>query len=196
MLRDQVEGFELKDDILRKHSNEANAIGYLFYGLEYLYSIVKQAEPAGSHATGGTPDATTASPAVRVCSFHWYATTACNLVKTIGWIHQRQDANAPEPEAYLETVLPAVKAWRNKVSAHFAFHTPHKSDTPADEFASIIPPTALVNGRYIAGAFTVQIRRQGQVSQSKLKPWSVTQVHEQLRSRYGIFAEARSDVSG
>lgn len=197
MIRDQIEDFEVTDEILRKHSNETGAINYLFAGLEFLYEMVKRAEREAPEpfaeieelAASRVQCVTEVPPGVRICAFHWYATTACNLVKMIGWLHQRQDSSAASPADYLGKVLPEVEPWRNKVSAHFALHTPQRGrDTPADEFASLIPPTAQVNGRFVAGAYHVVVTRSSKASRSQLRPWSLTQVHEQLRARYGFTA--------
>jgi len=197
MIRDQVEGFEITDVTLGKNSNEAGTLTYLFEGLEFLYQMMKTSESeaiqqfCNAFASPEAPEETdnetmAASPSVRVCAFHWYATSACNFIKMIGWLHQRQDPAAMSPDAYLAKVLPEVEPWRNKVAAHFARHTPHRKDTPADEIASLIPPTALMNGRYMAGAYRVAVRRSNQTSASRLEPWSLTQVHEHLRLRFGL----------
>jgi hypothetical protein len=197
MIRDHIEGFEITDDTLQRRSNEAGALNYLFTGMGFLYDLVRQAElearqqfiDVTASAETRLPSVAPVHPGVRICAFHWYATSACNFVKTIAWIHQRQDSSAPSPADYLEKVVPEVKSWRDKVSAHFAFHTPHRNDTPADGLASVIPPTAQINGRFVAGAYCVTVTRAGQRSNSQLRPWSLTEVHERLCTRYGISAQ-------
>ena len=67
------------------------------------------------------------------CSFHWYATSACNLVRLVGWLGQEQ--NSKKADAYVGRVIPNVRIWRNKVAAHFAItirgkRTPQPSSNP------------------------------------------------------------------
>ena len=195
MIRDLIEPFEITDEQLAKHPNEVGPLRYLYSGLEYLYEMVKRAEreywdriirETKPQDAGDPVLQESVHPGVRICAFHWYATTACNFVKTIGWFREREHPGAPTVEAYVKAVLPEVKLWRDKVSAHFAFHTPRSKDTPADVFASIIPPTAFHNGRFVAGAYQATITRKGQTSTSQLLPWSLTEVQEKLRARYGI----------
>jgi hypothetical protein len=181
MFRDTVEGFELTDQTRLKYSMEFGAIVYLSAGLEHLYRMVRDHEVRKL----GKPISNIVHPGVRLCAFHWYAVTACNLVKLIGWLRHQQDPAADSSKAYLEKVLPAVLPWRNKVAAHFAIHTPH-GDPLADLRACLIPPTARVNGRYTAGSWTVSITKAGKTSSSQLLPWSLTLVHEGLRKRYGL----------
>jgi len=114
----------------------------LFAGLEFLYRTVKQAETEARQRLmdmdqlpepGRAPAPSSVPAAVRVCAFHWYATTACNLIKMIGWIRRQENPQGATPAEYAEKVLSAVRLWRDKVAAYFAVHTPYSKDTPADE---------------------------------------------------------------
>ncbi|MEA3224911.1 MAG: hypothetical protein U9Q07_03100, partial [Planctomycetota bacterium] len=62
------------------------------------------------------------------CTFHWYAISACQYVRTVGVIAK---AHAPErlkPIAYVESIIPEVKIFRDKVAAHFAWASQNKKD--------------------------------------------------------------------
>lgn len=86
--------------------------------MRHLYNEVRKAEQELHSFLAGTLNEEAAlSPAVRICAFHWYATTACNWVKMIAWIRQQHDIKAPTPDTYLTTIMPAVEIWRNKVSS-------------------------------------------------------------------------------
>lgn len=193
-LTDHVIGFEVTSETLRRHPNEVNLLGRLMAGLDYLYQKVSEAETAGSlfanEEAEAAPDPL--PPGVRSCAFHWYATTVCDFVKMVGWLHKQQNPGADQPDDYLKAVVPALELWRNKVAAHSAVHTPHRKDTPADLLASLLPPTSWARcpedsrGRLYAGALAVTMTRAGKTSTSQLQQWSLTKTHEELRERYGL----------
>jgi hypothetical protein len=193
MLRDHFENFELTDGILKQHPLEADAINYLFDGLQHLYESVKEHERdenrplnermAEAQKSGKVLRLPGHVPTVIVCAFHWYATTACNWVNMIGWICKCHYPSAKEPKKYVMNVIPSVKRWRDKVSAHFCVHSPRRDDTPADIFASLIPPTTILGGKLVASAYTIKNDGRGE---SQLPPWSLTEIHERLCTRYGM----------
>jgi hypothetical protein len=107
MLKDRVAGFVLTDAVLGRYPNESGAIAYLQVGLGYLDQQVEQVEArlrkklreAETVTWLGHPPWPKDVPReLLTCAFHWYATSACHLVKLIGWLHQQVDAAAPDPE--------------------------------------------------------------------------------------------------
>ena len=52
--------------------------------------------------------------------FHWYSISACQYVRTVGAIAYLQDNSRPKPLEYVNSVIPEVKAYRDKVGAHYA----------------------------------------------------------------------------
>lgn len=194
MIRDSVDNFELTDDILRQHGNEVGVITYLFGGLEYLYRQVDAVEVAVRERIGpvvhcffvGNAPALAGVPqGLLTCCFHWYAVSACNCVKMIGWMRRQHDTSAPEAQDYVRSVLPEVLTWRDKVAAHFARHTPKRKDTTAELEASVLAPVGFEDGSFFASPMTLTTNRGGQSSTSAaLRPWSLTKVHKQLRARY------------
>jgi hypothetical protein len=194
MLRDSVAGFELTDEVLHRYPNEMGAINYLQVGLDFLYQQVEKAEAPIREKLkdfervcwiGNPPWMKGLPRELLTCAFHWYATSACNLVKMIGWVRKEEDPDAPVPEDYLKAVLPEVFVWRNKVAAHFARHTP-KKDTMAEQEASVFPPLGFENDAFYASLMTFGTTREGVTSTSEaIRPWSLTKVHLGLRARYG-----------
>lgn len=192
---DHVLGLEVTNETLQRHHNEVNLLNRLLAGLEYIYEKVKEVEAIGPRRFAD-PDANLPPPplppGVQSCAFHWYATTACDMVKMIGWLHQQQTPGADDPDDYLQKVIPAVEPWRNKVGAHSAVHTPHRKDTAADLLACLGPPTTWIkerddtSSRLYAGAYAATITRAGKTSTSRLQQWSLTKTHEALRDRYGL----------
>ena len=118
------------------------------------------------------------------CCFHWYAVALCNYAELVGCIGQELDKSRPPPRKYVKDVVPVVLAYRNKVAAHISRARRRKSNA-AERFASLIPPSAFINGRYVAGAYNVRTRTSGTVSDSRaISPWSLTETHERLADRY------------
>ena len=123
--------------------------------------------------------------ALLTCSFHWFAISACQYVRTVGAIAWRHDNNRPKPLDYTKTVIPEVVAFRDKVAAHFAWCTANQKDNPAERFASIIPPLVFQDDSFHVGALAVHLHQGGEASNSTaIQPWSLSRVHERLRQRY------------
>jgi hypothetical protein len=177
-------------------SNEYWALICLWQGLEFLYhqashseQVVKQRLNAegkdrlfvyGNHpAFDGIPRT------LLTCAFHWYAVTACQYVRTIGAIACRNDETRPLPPKYVESVIPEVLAFRDKVAAHFAWSSQHSKDNDAERLASVMPPLTFVNDSFHVGVFAVYVRHCDKDSKSDaIKPWSLCEIHKRLRERY------------
>jgi hypothetical protein len=195
-LEDLTDGFALSDELLKRYQNEVRALRILWSGLEYLDGQVRLGEQAirgdepqpSKHffweATGTGVDL---PMGLITCSFHWYAVSACNFVRLIGWVRRDTDSTAPRPLEYVDAVLPEVKPFRDKVAAHFARMSQDSRDTDAEKLASMIGPPAIVNGVFVINAMQVHVWRGGQGSDSSTLPaWSLTEVHGRLADRYGM----------
>jgi hypothetical protein len=177
-------------------SNEYWALICLRQGLEFLYhqashsdQVVKQRLNADGKdrvfVTGNHPAFDGISRTLLTCAFHWYAVSACQYVRTIGAIAYRNDKSRPAPPKYVESVIPEVLAFRDKVAAHFAWSTQNSKDNDAERLASVMPTLTFVNDSFHVGAFTVYVRHGDKTSESNtIKPWSICEVHERLRERY------------
>lgn len=119
------------------------------------------------------------------CSFHWYAVSACQYVRTIGEIAYKQDSKRPSSLEYTQRIIPAVKAFRDKVAAHFAWSSKNKEDNDAERFVSIIPPLTFTNDVFEVGSFLVTKKSNNKISSSeKILPWSISKIHKELSERY------------
>lgn len=121
------------------------------------------------------------------CFFDWYSVSACNFVLLTGWLLQEASA-LPLKDAYeyRKQVLPDVLTHRNKIGAHPSRLFP-QTDGQATQEASNYRQLALVNDRFFAN-YMMFVRRSGnEKSDSRdLKPWSLTETHERMRSQFVV----------
>jgi hypothetical protein len=209
-LRDHFLGFELSDSMLERHRNATRLIGTLQIGLESLAQQVRRAEAevaaaisakfaptlkdvgAEASSTDATVFMTFNLPGLEgprqsfiECCFHWYSVSACNLVELIGGIRLAHESDALPLKKYVHAVVPEVLAWRDKIGAHPVQFREDRRDNDAERNISTMPPLTFEKGRLVVQAFSLQMRRGGEPSNSAaLQPWSLTEVHEQLRARY------------
>lgn len=184
---DHVEQLSLSDDERRLRANELNALLYLAEGLTFLANQVKQIEDSYRGQLdprrvefhfGNVPGFEWVPRGLLACSFHWYAVSACNYARMVGWL-----ANGDDPKKtaqYVERVLPSVHLWRNKVAAHFAQTDPRPEDTAADLVASLMPPS-FVDDAFAVGALRISMKRTS--SRTDMQ-WKLTHVHRDLGRRY------------
>jgi len=119
------------------------------------------------------------------CAFQWYAISACQYVRIVGAIANRQDSSRWPRDEYAKKIIPEVVAYRNKVAAHYAWSTKNRKDNDAERLASIIPQISYINDRFIAAGNVVALKKGGKTSCSTaIVPWSVTKVHARLCQRY------------
>ncbi|HZT09041.1 MAG TPA: hypothetical protein VFC51_18625 [Chloroflexota bacterium] len=114
-----------------------------------------------------------------VSACHWYAVSACNYVRLVGWLGTTE--NPKLAGEYVKRVMPEVHLWRNKVAAHFARTSPRKEDTVADLISSVMLPISFDDDRYFVGSLT--FATQGSSAHQGMR-WSLTETHEALRERY------------
>ncbi len=177
-------------------SNEYWALVCLWEGLEFLYRQASQADEfvmgqlskfgdIRVFSVGNDPNITYPKTALLTCSFHWYAVTACQYIRTVGAISNQNDTTRPKSVDYVKSVIPEVLTFRDKVAAHFAWSTKNSKDSDAERLNSILPPLAFVNDSFHVGAMTTFVRRDGKSSQTgSANHWSICRVHERLRERY------------
>ncbi len=201
---DRFEEISVPGDVFRNPSNEYWALLYLWHGLEFLYhqavrcdNIAREAInlPEGTDlvAGGNHPVFERVPKTLLTSAYHWYAVSACQYVRLVGAIAFREDQKLPEDQRrgrsaasdYVESVIPEVKAFRDKVAAHFAWATRNKNDNDAERVVSILPSVAFAGRSFQVMTFQVGTRRNGKVSDSSaITPWSIPEVHERLRKRY------------
>ena len=186
---DHVDNLELSGEAVSRYGNELRSLDYLAQGLWFLFRQVQQTEEMVTEAVGrkrqvmmfgNAPALSNVPQGLIACSFHWYAVSACNYVRTTGWLANDQDSRKAS-----ERVLPAVKLWRDKVGAHFARVGPRSEDTPADLAASVMFPVGFVDDAFSTNPFTLSLSSGGEASSSRTDmQWSLTRTHRALASRY------------
>jgi len=192
---DKLDGFELSNEILGKYPHEFQSLGTLYTGLDWLYRNVRCIEEAAKKRLGpclGYYYPLVNHPLLKdlplllvECNFHWYAVSVCNFVRLIGWIGFIEHKSLKKPKEYVETVLPEVFSWRNKIAAHFVqtFSADDKRDSEIEKEFSVVPQIGYAEGSFQAAS--ISISNDGNTNSSDtLKNWSLTKVHEGLLSRY------------
>ncbi len=192
MLIDHVESLKLDDAQVARYGNELRSLAYLAQGLEFLYRQVDQMEASVREALpadkvfvlyGNAPVLRDVPQGLVASAFHWYAVSACNYVRMVGWLASGEDVKGAT--SYVKRVIPQVYIWRNKVGAHFARIAPHPKDTLADLAASVMFPTGFKDDAFWTAPLVLALRKGGRTSTSrKDMRWSLTHVHRELSSRY------------
>ncbi len=193
---DHIDNIKVPGDVFVNPTNEYWALICFKQGLDFLYKQVARIDeitrqklnPAGNlkfFSYGNDPITADISKPLLTCSFHWYAVSACQYVRTVGAITYKQDNNRPIPPKYVQSVIPDVLAFRDKVAAHFAWTSRHSKDNDAERLASIIPPLSYINDSWHVGSLEVSLSKSGKKSSSEsIKPWSINQVHQGMAKRY------------
>ncbi len=189
MKLDYIDGLELSDSDAAARQNELSSLAYLRQGLQFLNDQVAIIEAEVCRRVdcdrqmvalyGNAPQIRGLPLGFVAMAFHWYAVTACNYVRLIGWLGKGQ--NPEHARAYVEAVIPTVKTWRDKVAAHFAMTDPRTSDTPASLAASVMFPIGFVDRSFTASPMTLAMKGG---SSGEERRWSLTTVHQELASRY------------
>jgi len=136
------------------------------------------------------------------CYFHWFGVSLCNYVRLVGFVRglataritraHLQDTKGfkrikKECTTYTNTVpeIQEVVIWRNKVGAHFAITDPREEDNIATLDMSVIYPVSFFNGRFRVNSMTFsRTSADGQSHTAELPSWSITEVWEELATRY------------
>jgi hypothetical protein len=191
---DYIDNITVKGNPFAEPANEYYALLYLKTGLDFLYRqaekcdqiALKQLDPKKQYFSFGNSPLLTGIPyKLLTCAFHWYSISACQYVRTVGAISYLQDNSRPRPPGYTKSVIPEVLAFRDKVSAHFAWSSQHEQDNEAERLASIIPQVVWCKDTFQVQVFIISKTSSGKSSNSKImQPWSITKIHQRLRERY------------
>lgn len=191
MILDHLEPIELSEESASAHTNELRSLGYLSQGMTFLSSQMTRIEQRALEQTpdkqvfafGNVPGYEWVPLGLMACSFHWYAVSACNYVRMVGWLGS--DGDPKSATEYVKRVIPSVYVWRNKVGAHFAITKPEKNDSPADLAASVMFPIAFSDDAFITSPFILAMSGGGASSASRDDMnWSLTKTHAELGERY------------
>jgi hypothetical protein len=191
---DHIDGITVPGNPFAEPANEYYALLWLRTGLRFLYIQVAkydqiaraQLDPSKQYFCFGNSPLLKGIPYDLLnCAFHWYSISACQYVNTVGAIACLQDKSHPKPPKYVESIIPEVKTFRDKVAAHFAWSSRNKRDNDAERLASIIPQVTFFDDTFQVQMLTATTVSKGKVSSSQeMQPWSVTKIHQRLQKRY------------
>jgi hypothetical protein len=116
------------------------------------------------------------------CAFQWYAVSAYNYARLVGWLATRDKKYIKD---YVKRVMPRIAEYRHKIAAHFAITQP-RGDSDADQIASIMTNIVYANQHLLAGALSeILTDEKGNEDIAKNKTsWSLTKSHLELIPRY------------
>ena len=162
---------------------ELNALSTLKTGLEHLNNLVQERE--FSVATSNFPFDIAYDVEVNqliACVFRWYSVAACDYVRTVGWLTKKGDDE--QAKTYLDSVIPEVRYFRDKVGAHFSPSHPRKSDTPSSKFfAENSDLVQFQDGVFVASGLNWKYKKLTGF-ESEDMTWSLTRTHTELAKRY------------
>lgn len=191
---DYIDEIRVHGDVFSEPANEYWALVSLRYGLNFLYRQAARCNEAIGQrlnpkvkcmVSGNDPILAGVPQGLLTCTFHWYAISACQYVKTVGAIAYRQANTRPLPNDYVKAVIPNVLVFRDKVAAHFAWTMKHSCDNEADRKISIMPQLTFNDDSFYVGVWKVSTRTAGETTTSdEIRSWSITKVHARMCKRY------------
>lgn len=191
VILDYIDHLELSADDARLRFNELHSLAYLVEGLTFLAGQVAKIEARikeqelkaigpdkVAFSFGNRPGLDWVPQGLVASAFHWYSVSACSYARLVGFLGYGAPAEA---QKYVETVMPQIYLWRNKVAAHFSLTDPRKEDTAADLAASVMFPVSIDDARFVVGA--MQLGMKGTSSRDDMQ-WSLTKSFEDFKKRY------------
>jgi hypothetical protein len=205
---DAIEPVQVEDT---EHVNEVGTLRTLHRGLWGLansvanreYPFLEMSKKVKFVSFGRDADATTQDIDMVACFFHWFGVSLCNFARLVGFIRGLKNGEFTRADltdqskmkarviknsvdAYIQSVpeLQPVLVWRDKIAAHFAITDPRKDDNIATLDMSVVFPVAYDSPRYRANYFQMIRSSAAGTHVSGFPEWSVTEVYEQLASRY------------
>lgn len=124
------------------------------------------------------------------CLFHWFSVSAVNYVRSVAFMAYMNESDFAinalsraevqrevklQCNAYLLEVIPEIKTWRDKVSAHFCATDPRSDDTLPSLAQSLHNTISFNHGRFETDTFRIVINGE----ESTLPKWSLTRVYEE-----------------
>lgn len=195
---DLVAGIEIDYDTFPLHN--LHALDYLPQGLYELAVTVRNKEIREVRqyleTVGGPIPSSISMPGrygrLVASLFDWFAISLCNYLRLVALIdivsrnHWSLDQISRNHKtvkrhcnAYVEDVVPEVRLWRDKVSAHPALTDP-RWDNLSMLQSSVADSFTLSAGRFVAGSLRFMVGEE----EPPVLPWSVTEVYERLAPRF------------
>lgn len=221
MIIDYTKGLDFPDDKVKQYGNELQSLSNLWLGLSQLYDSTRRIEHKAKEQIENGDVLESMSPEVRksfegkdfryfsvgndpafkwlnkgllYCLFQWYAVSACNYVRLVGWLCLKEVPQRTTQIQYVNSVIPNVLWFRDKIAAHFTRAGSDSRDTEADRATSVLYQVGFEDGRFYAPIWKLRIRRNGKENTSSNKaPWSITETHEALMQRYELKTEEKEN---
>ena len=132
------------------------------------------------------------------CFFQWFSVSIVSYVKLVGLLRYLDRnkleysnitllskdilaAMKREINAYINSVIPDIKLWRDKVGAHFAMADPFDNDNIVTMEDSLMTQIYLVKGKYTTHLFHLNFAGKSSV----IPEWSIVNIYENVfKSRY------------
>ncbi|HBC89437.1 MAG TPA: hypothetical protein DCZ94_21070 [Lentisphaeria bacterium] len=190
---DYIDGIEV--DLKKLPINNLHALNYIPHGLFRLAVIIKFQE--GKMMPTNPQVKITAffmqMDPIIPCIFHWFGTSMVNYTRLVGLIKvlsmnswttadivKNKEHIKKECNTYVKSIIPDLREWRNKISAHFAPTDPYDSDNMGTLEQSVMDNIVFLNNRYRTNS--LKLTSGGETS--TLPDWSVTETYEKLTKRY------------
>lgn len=190
VLLDLAKNFWLDVAGQKEFLEECQTLHTLAVGLYDLYAKVRERElqilEKEPRLSNRDDMASVDDPHV-ICAFQWYSVSVCNYAWLVGHLAKRGGVLREDPKQYRDSVVgPGALAFRDKVAAHFARAVDSKKDNEAERIKSV--SCAMIGfrgGHFVAPFGTQSVTRSGVTTDSRNMPeWSVTELHQNLFSRY------------
>ena len=188
VILDHIKKLGVSDGELAKNSNIMRMRNVLGAGLGFLYAQVSgleaveraQEDPNLVTMTMLWEPRTGFPLSLLVCYFHWYSVSASSYVDLMAGL-----LGLPVKD-YRAEVIPGLRTYRDKVGAHPVGILDDKRDNRSEKDLSVVPHLSFVNGKICANYMMLQTSASGLTTDtSNMKPWSLTEQHEELVKRYG-----------
>ncbi len=212
MIIDLKDNIELSETLIKRLSNELQALRNIWRGMCYINGWTTKIEQKANESVadrsafqgmpmevrksfegkdvrtfsfGNAPGFEWLDKSLLYSLFQWYAVSACNYVLLVGYLRQQVDPKSTNSKNYLDSVIPTVKWFRNKIAAHSARACEDKRDNEADRISSVLYQVAFDNDRFYAPVWQPTIGQNGrQTTGTNPGPWSITETHKILYNRY------------
>lgn len=168
-----------------------HALYYIPEGLYFLAQKIRNEENK-KLKTSEAFSALTREPVLIANIFSWFSSSLVSYLRLValvklcnkkGWnsndVAQNREEVKKACKDYVESVIPEILAWRNKIAAHLAITDPWHDDNIATlEFSAM---NAVV---YMRPYYKIGIKWGTQDQQSDVPEWALTESFEKLTPRF------------
>jgi hypothetical protein len=205
-----IDKIELPDEIKSRSFNELQTLDNLWKGMCFIYKLVRELERKTNEkicdgtvlqnippearkglegkdikyvSCGNDPFLSWIDKGLLYSLFQWYAISACNYVRLLGYLIKLAKPENQTPNKYVEKVIPEVKWFRDKIAAHHSRASDDKRDNEADRIASVYYQVGFNGERFHAPSWWITTSYKGEkITSTNKSSWSITETHEKIAS--------------